>query len=376
MIAVSWLVLEKTGSEFTLGKVIAISTLPGLVISIFTGYIIDKFNRKFLLVYLDIIRAFIIIIFLIYLNFYQFNIKYLYPLVFFMGIFNSIFWSTAQAFAQEVVSKKDYFNANKLLSASYQIGSILGAGIGGIVVHIFNPFNALWINSFTYIVSAILIFIAPYIHQKKENLDNNFLKSNFKGIEYLFNKKKLLTLLTTTIMSDVAIWGALSVLTLSISIQVYDKGTWGYGLLDGFYGVGALFSVILVGFCTKYLSRRILLKICYLFSFIALFLSAKMASIFIASIFFLILGLCNNSARIIVRTILMENVKNNIMGRVQTFLGIYTRLLVVFSSLFCGYLIEKYNIEISVIFTCFHYFIAFSGVWLISYQTKKSFSFK
>ena len=44
-----------------------------------------------------------------------------------MGIGNSLFWSTSQAFTQEIVSESEYYDANKLLSASFQIGSILGA---------------------------------------------------------------------------------------------------------------------------------------------------------------------------------------------------------------------------------------------------------
>ena len=72
--------------------------------------------------------------FLLYLNFYDFKISLLYPVVFLMGIGNSLFWSTAQAFTQEIVSRDDYFNANKLLSASYQIGSIIGAALGGFIV--------------------------------------------------------------------------------------------------------------------------------------------------------------------------------------------------------------------------------------------------
>ena len=125
LIAISWLVLDKTGSEIILGKIIASATIPGLVIAIFTGYIIDKMNRKYLLVILDIFRIFIITMFLLYLNFYDFKISLLYPVVFLMGIGNSLFWSTAQAFTQEIVSRDDYFNANKLLSASYRLVQLL-----------------------------------------------------------------------------------------------------------------------------------------------------------------------------------------------------------------------------------------------------------
>ena len=128
LIAVSWLVLSETGSEFALGKIMASATVPGLIISFFTGYIIDKTNRKWLMVFLDIFRIVTISSFLIFLQFNEFKLIYLYPVVFFMGIGNSLFWSTSQAFTQEIVSEREYFDANKLLSASYQIGSILGAG--------------------------------------------------------------------------------------------------------------------------------------------------------------------------------------------------------------------------------------------------------
>ena len=69
-----------------------------------------------------------------------------------MGLGNSLFWPTAQAFVQELVDEKDYFSANALLSASYQVGSLLGAGIGGFVVHLYGPIPALYYNAFSYLI--------------------------------------------------------------------------------------------------------------------------------------------------------------------------------------------------------------------------------
>ena len=381
LIAISWLVLDKTGSEIILGKIIASATIPGLVIAIFTGYIIDKMNRKFLLVILDIFRIFIITMFLLYLNFYDFKISLLYPIVFLMGIGNSLFWSTAQAFTQEIVSRDDYFNANKLLSASYQIGSIIGAALGGFIVHIFDPFVALWINVLTYIISGALIYLAPYKYSKKNDITNLELKTIFKGFDYLIKRKDITFLSMTTVLSDVAIWGSLSVLTISISIEIFNKGSWGYGVLDGFYGIGALVSVFFLSFICKFLNRKNVLLICYFLAFTSLMLSIRMPNIYIASVFFLVLGLNSNSGRIMLRTILMENINNDIMGRVQTVLGVYTRLMVVMSSLICGYLIESYSINYATYFTAIHYALAFLGIILVriifsnssNYLIKKQF---
>ena len=365
LIAVSWIVLSETGSEFALGKIMASATIPGLIISFFTGYIIDKTNRKWLMVFLDIFRILIISSFLIFLQFNEFKLIYLYPVVFFMGIGNSLFWSTSQAFTQEIVSEKEYFDANKLLSASYQIGSILGAGVGGFIVHFYNPFVALWINVSTYLISAIFISFAPFTSKIKREGSKNIINSFFKGVKYLKERVDITMLSTTTILSDVAIWGALSVLTISISIEIFDKGSWGYGILDGMYGIGAFLSIIIVGFLTNNFSRRTVLQGCYLFGFISLYLSFIMPNIFLASLFFFFLGININASRVITRTILMENINNKIMGRVQTVLGIYSRIMVVTSSLVTGYIIENHSINSAVFFTCMHYFVAFLGISMV-----------
>ena len=49
------------------------------------------------------------------------------------------------------------------------------------------------------------------------------------GFIFLKGKTNILILGLTTILSDVAIWGSLSVLTITISKEIFDKGTWGYG---------------------------------------------------------------------------------------------------------------------------------------------------
>ena len=143
LIGFSWLVLEKTGSEVLLGQIMAAATLPGLMISLFTGVIIDKMNRKWLLVILDIFRMIVLSGFVFLLFNIEFSLIYLFMTVFLLGIGNSLFWPTATAFVQELVSDEDYFNANALLSASYQVGSILGAGLGGLVVHAYGVTFAL-----------------------------------------------------------------------------------------------------------------------------------------------------------------------------------------------------------------------------------------
>ena len=109
-----------------------------------------------------------------------------------MGLGNSLFWPTAQAFVQEIVNENEYFSANSLLSASYQVGSILGAGIGGFIVHFFSPISALWINGFAYLISGIFIGIAPFKRSTKSSIRENIIKSLSKGFSFLKKRKDVL----------------------------------------------------------------------------------------------------------------------------------------------------------------------------------------
>ena len=372
MIAISWMVLEKTGSEFALGKIMASATAPGLFLALFAGVIIDKANRKWLLVNLDIFRMIVIIGFLIIMSFYDFKLWFIYPVAILMGLGNSLFWPTAQAFVQELVSKQDYFNANKLLSASYQVGSIIGAGLGGFVVHLYDPLTALWVNVLCYFVSGILIGLAPFQQKKQETNKESLINAISKGFTFLKDKFDILTLGLTTILSDVAIWGSLSVLTITISKEIFNKGSWGYGLMEGLYGVGALFSTIFVGYMVNKLGRGYSLTVCYLIAGIMCFIVPLMSSIYFAAGAFFFMGLKNNSARIIVRTIFMENIPNLLMGRVQTIFGVYTRLMVVLSSLLSGWIIESHSIIKAVNFTTLHFLFALMGTIIVIYVWQRS----
>ena len=361
LVGVSWLVLEVTGSELALGKIMAMATVPGVILALFAGIIIDKVNRKWLLVVLDLFRMLVVGTFVILLIQDRFTMNALFITVLLMGTGSSLFWPTAQAFVQELVSAKDYFHANALLSASYQAGSILGAGIGGMVVHFYGVPTALAFNALTHLISALLISAAPFTRQVVNHEVESIWQSVSKGFIYFKEKVGVLILGLTTILGDVAIWGALSVLTITISKDVFLAGSWGYGLMDGFYGVGALISTVAVGYMTRFLGRDRALLLCYMVAGVMCLFVPISISIYLAAIAYFFMGLHNNAARICIRTIFMEQIPNKIMGRVQTILGVYTRLLVVASALSAGWITENLSVNIGMIFTAIHYLVALLG---------------
>lgn len=371
-IAVGWIVLDLTGSKLAVGEMVAVSTLPGLIIALGAGTLIDRVNRKHVLVSIDIFRGLSVAAIPLLFWWGQFHLWQLYVMSFLIGTGSAIFWSTAAAFTQELVSEKDFMAANSLLSASYQSGALLGSALGGFVVHAWGGQTALALDALSYFISATLIGTARHRsrihHDSVESMWSMFMG----GLQFVRNNKLVFFYGFTAVMADVAIWGNLAVLTLALSTDILHMGARGFGLLDGAYGMGALLSTVMALGVARRLKRRNFLLISYALAAAMCELLPIAPNLVIAMILFFFIGLPNNSARIVTRTILMEQIPNSIMGRAQTILGVVTRLLIIFGTLLAGWLTERFSVSVGLVVTSFFFWISFSGV-LITRRIRPEF---
>ena len=103
-------------------------------------------------------------------------------------------------------------------------------------------------------------------------------------------------------------------------------------------------------------------------------ISPLMANIYLAGIAYFVMGL-NQIILLallwpVFRTIFMESIPNTIMGRVQTVLGVYTRAMVVLSSLYAGWAIEYHNMSLAINFTFLHFIISLLGILVLKMTWK------
>ena len=90
LIGLNWFVLEATGSSLDVGILMILGILSGIAGSLISGIIADSFNRKFILINMNSIQAFLALIVLIIIIFTkQFQINHIYILATLNGfIFN------------------------------------------------------------------------------------------------------------------------------------------------------------------------------------------------------------------------------------------------------------------------------------------------
>jgi MFS family permease len=137
--AVAWYILQATHSEVALGTFAVLQTLPAMLMLPFTGVLIDREDRRRLVMMLDAIRAVIILAVSILAFAGKVKVWELY-------LMNTLvatawmFWPTITALIQELTPGEEFIHANTFLLAGIQGGWL----IAGSIVGSFTAISAWW----------------------------------------------------------------------------------------------------------------------------------------------------------------------------------------------------------------------------------------
>lgn len=372
-IAVAWIVLERTGSEMAVAKLFTLAHLPGLLVALYGGVIVDRVNRKHLLIFLDLFRSIVVMAVPVafWVGFDQLWVIYL--MEFLVGAAHSVFWSSANAFVQEIVSEKNFMQANSFVSASYQSGSLAGSAAGGFMIAALGPIAVLLMDAATYLFSALMLMQVNYTPTPTESKTKTGWQNFRDGVRLIREKYVVFLYMFMAIMADVAVWGGMTILTVSFSEKTLGAGAQGFGLMDGFYGLGALLATaVVLKFFTG--GRRYLYLLgCYGVAGAATFMLPGFPYLSVAVILHFLMGIGNNSARILSRTLFMEKIPNEYMGRATTVTAIYSRLMIITMLSVVGWAIETGGIGLGYFINGLHFVIAFAGVLLTWFIRKQFF---
>jgi len=133
-IAQSWLVLELTGSGTALGLVVALQTLPILVLGPYGGVIADRMDKRRLMMGLQSMMGVLALVLGTLTITGEVRLWHVYVLALLLG-FNNCFENPArQAFVLEMVGPKDLRNAVSLNSVLVNSARAVGPAVAGIII--------------------------------------------------------------------------------------------------------------------------------------------------------------------------------------------------------------------------------------------------
>src|SRR5690242_2041186 len=156
--AVIWYVLQATHSEMSLGKLLVLQTDPALLLLPFSGVIIDREDRRHLLMLLDFSRGAVIVVVAILALRGEVQLWHLYLMSTMVAAGFWLFWPTINALIQELTPGSDFVGSNTLLLASVQGGWLIAGAIVGFVYNHIGLGWTLIIDCGTYVASFLCYF--------------------------------------------------------------------------------------------------------------------------------------------------------------------------------------------------------------------------
>ncbi len=157
-IALYTLVQELTGSPFALGLVFLTKILPFAVASPLAGLLVDRFNRRRLMIVADLVRAVLVLGFLLVRE--AGDLYLIYLLTSLQVLLTAVFIPARSASIPNVTSRGELLTANALGAATWSTILALGAALGGLATQWLGIQAVFIIDSATYLISALFIFRA------------------------------------------------------------------------------------------------------------------------------------------------------------------------------------------------------------------------
>lgn len=154
-IALFTLVSRLTGSPLAMGLVFITKMLPLALASPFAGWITDRFNRRRLMIATDVLRALVVLGFLVVDTAEE--VPLLYGLIVAQVVLSAVFLPARTASIPNITSERELVTANALSSATWSILLALGAALGGVAVEVLGLRAVFLLDSASYLVSALCI---------------------------------------------------------------------------------------------------------------------------------------------------------------------------------------------------------------------------
>ncbi len=371
---VSWYIFAATHSTVKVGWQVIVAMAPGLLVPFVGGVLIDRFDRRYLGVILDFVRG-VAVLGTAYIAWSgHLQLWHLYAVTLVTGIGSAMYWSNVNSLVQEVIPESQYTGANAAVIIGVQTGMLFAGAFVGFIYDRAGIAGILGIDGLTYFVSAWCLFqmrrgyvsprehLAKYPREYSEATDVTAVAletgeipevaeagvslsvySDLKeGFAYL-EKQPVVRALGIT--HSILMGGIVSanVLIVALANEVLKSGPYGFGFLEGGWGLGA----ILGGVLASQLPQRLRLTL-YGLSLAGLAIGHVampfLAFLAAAVLFQVLFGFFRALSGVIGQAALMAIVPRHFMGRTQSAIAIVTTIVQILMTFALGWVSQKFSL--------------------------------
>ncbi len=335
-----------TGSALSVGLMLMATALPGLVVGLFAGVIVDRYDRKRIMIAADISRGILVLLipFLV-----PYSIIWLYVLITLSSTLAQFFDPAHESVLPEIASDEELNAANSMIAISSFGSTAIGFAASGLIASLYSIEWAFYVDSLTFFISALCILmvkIPPF--KTEEDTTATAVVQNLKaGIKFILDAPILRSLLMvyTLVFLSFGLWNAL---LLPFSQQALQASEFVFGLQEALTSVGFVLGSFLMARYGERMRGGLWIAISFLGMGIVGIFYGLSTSIPVAIILVMLSGFLNAPSSIARRTIIQRSTEREVRGRVFS-VYIVQRDIVFIAGMSLAGLADVYDVRLVII---------------------------
>ncbi|MCU5001643.1 MFS transporter [Bacillus tropicus] len=316
----TWYIAKTLNLEVSLGVVFVALSVPRLIFMIIGGAVADKFPKKNIMFYSNIVRAILVATILTWFIVGDVTLYTFALFALFFGLADAFFWSADGSILPELVEKSRLTQANSLTQMTNQASVILGPVLGGILIKFTNYETIFSITILLLIVAAILVQKIQFTMPEQQNTDKGMFTSIKEGILYVKESPFLSTFLICSAFLNLFLIGPMQVGFPLFVKNVLHGDSLQFSYLEASVGGGMAIGAVIVGLKNINRRRGLFCIIMMLLSgvfFLSINFSTVLWQALLAGMFY---GITIAMAIVPLMAMIQSTVKEEMMGRVMSLL--------------------------------------------------------
>ncbi len=322
-----WYLTKETGSAAVLATSTLVSLLPNVLFAPFIGALVDRWDRKRIMIVSDLMIAFVTLLLIILFKTEQIKLGYIYVALFLRELGSTFHWPSMRSSTSLLVPKEQMSRVEGMNQSIRGLLNVIGPPLAALLLEISPIYNILFIDILTALLAvAPLTFVR--IPKPVEASEGKFssaseLFNDVKfGFRYLWNWKGMLLLTLTATLLNFLINPGFTLAPLLVT-QHFSGGAIQLSLVESVFGIGVIAGGLILSTWGGF-KKHILTSLTGIIGMgigILLIAIAPADQFNLALAGMLITGVMNPIANGSLTAIMQSNVKPEMQGRVFTTLN-------------------------------------------------------
>ena len=253
------LVNHLTGSVAAIATFTVLVAVPTVVLGLFAGVVVDRFDRRKIMLVSDALRAAMVLCLILVPNSGQLWLVYVLGVL--QSVVGTFFGPARTAMVKQVVPQEQLLQANSLVQTGTVIASVLGGTLAGALYGLTNQFwMAFALDSLTFVISFVLVLAVravPFVSNLRFTSLGSVLTPLRDGLGLITRDRVLSALLIAFSVTMFGL-GAVNVLFLPLIVNVLKVPTTWLGIIEAAQTAGMIVSgAVVAGLAARIRPQRL-----------------------------------------------------------------------------------------------------------------------